>query len=201
MLQIFFYGMASLLLPAIIINAKEPAMDYSQLVPPTATTILTPFPPAPAPAASIGYSVSPQDINYLVAPPPLSSKLESLFDYILPTKSSITSLFSLSYYHHHRSQRSSPRHSTTTSYRQQENEEKPYKSRYSPPATASPEEYDMYGIRQNIIHNRSCSSKVQTEQSQQQPLDQQQRQEDQFHPHGPSNFRMPIQHVALPAKP
>ncbi|KAF9100288.1 hypothetical protein BGX23_000051 [Mortierella sp. AD031] len=161
MLAIVFYSVASLLLPVIIINAKEPVMDFSQLIPPTATTI-TIFPPAPvpAPAAGVGNSSPPsspshhQDMGivYMTS----QSKFSSFLDSILPTKkNSHRSLFSLSSYR--RAWRLSlKRSSTVTSHRAATRmvvEEKPYKSRYSPRAASSMEEYDAYGFRQSISYN------------------------------------------------
>ncbi|KAG0059371.1 hypothetical protein BGZ89_000461 [Linnemannia elongata] len=169
MLAIFFYSVASLLLPVIIINAKDPVMDFSQLVPPTATTISTIFPPAPVPAAGVGHSSSsvPQDFVY-VAPPPTSSKFGSFLIHILPTKNgrSIASSYSfLSFPSFRRAWRSKPKRSSSSSHKAAtrrmaekdgwEVEEKPYKSRYSPRAvsSASSEEYDAYGFRQNTNYN------------------------------------------------
>ncbi|KAF9131126.1 hypothetical protein BGW39_002210 [Mortierella sp. 14UC] len=165
MLAIFFYSVASLLLPVIIINAKDPVMDFSQLVPPTTAT----FPPAPVPAAGVGHSSSsssssgPQDMNNVVFVAPLSSKFGSFLDHILLTKNGrSSSFFSLSSYRP-RLWRSSPKRSTSASYRAAtkrvagqdgwEVEEKPYKSRYSPRAASSAEEYDAYGFRQNANYN------------------------------------------------
>ncbi|KAF9912967.1 hypothetical protein EC991_007581 [Linnemannia zychae] len=164
MLAIFFYSVASLLLPVIIINAKEPVMDFSQLVPPTTTT----FPPAPVPAAGVvrassSSSSGPQDMNNIVFVAPLSSKFRSFLDHIIPTKNSRSpSFFSISSYRP-RLWRSSPKRSTSTSYKAAtkrvagqdgwEVEEKPYKSRYSPRAASSVEEYDAYGFRQNTSYN------------------------------------------------
>ncbi|OAQ36685.1 hypothetical protein K457DRAFT_131879 [Linnemannia elongata AG-77] len=215
MLAIFFYSVASLLLPVIIINAKDPVMDFSQLVPPTATTISTIFPPAPVPAAGVGHSSSsvPQDFVY-VAPPPTSSKFGSFLIHILPTKNgrSIASSYSfLSFPSFRRAWRSKPKRSSSSSHKAAtrrmaekdgwEVEEKPYKSRYSPRAvsSASSEEYDAYGFRQNTNYNKSgsCSPKDQTDQqSQQQP---QQPQDDHFSIH--DDWRAPMQHIALSVKP
>ncbi|KAG0282537.1 hypothetical protein BGZ96_000370 [Linnemannia gamsii] len=166
MLAIFFYSVASLLLPVIIINAKDPVMDFSQLVPPTATTISTTFPPAPVPASGIGHSSSSsasQDFAF-VAPP--SSKFGSFLVYILPTKNGRSaapySFFSLSSLR--RSWRTNPKR-FSASYKaatrrmvgkdEWEAEEKPYKSRYSPRAasSSSSEEYDAYGFRHNASYN------------------------------------------------
>ncbi|KAG9072816.1 hypothetical protein KI688_000594 [Linnemannia hyalina] len=168
MLAIFFYSVASLLLPVIIINAKDPVMDFSQLVPPTATTISTTFPPAPVPAAGVGHSSSsvPQDFVYVASPS--SSKFGSFLVHILPTKNgrSIASSYSfISFSSFRRAWRSSPRRSSPSSYKaatkrmaekdRWEVEEKPYKSRYSPRAASSTssEEYDAYGFRQNASYN------------------------------------------------
>ncbi|KAK3827213.1 MAG: hypothetical protein JOS17DRAFT_749247 [Linnemannia elongata] len=214
MLAIFFYSVASLLLPVIIINAKDPVMDFSQLVPPTATTISTTFPPAPVPAAGVGHSSSsaPQDFVYVA--PPSSSKFGSFLVNILPTKNgrSIASSYSLlSFSSLRRAWRSSHKRSSSSSYKAAtrrkaekdgwELEEKPYKSRYSPRAASSTssEEYDAYGFRQNTNYNKSgsCSSKDQTEQHSQQQ--RQQPQEDHFPIH--DDWRAPMQHIALPVKP
>jgi hypothetical protein len=167
MLAIFFYSVASLLLPVIIINAKDPAMDFSQLVPPTATTISTTFPPAPVPAAGVGHS-SPSSVShdFTFVASPSKSKFGSFLVYILPTKNgrsaapySFLSLSSL-----RRSWRTNPKRSSA-SYKaatrrmvaknEWESEEKPYKSRYSPRAasSSSSEEYDAYGFRQNTSYN------------------------------------------------
>ncbi|KAK3832441.1 MAG: hypothetical protein J3R72DRAFT_454075 [Linnemannia gamsii] len=222
MLAIFLYSVASLLLPLIIINAKEPVIDFSQLVPPTTTT----FPPAPVPVSGVGhssYSSSsvPQDMNNVVfvAPPSSSSKFASFLDHILPTKnsrsSSSPSFFSLSSYRPRRWRSSPKRHSTSTSHRAAtkrvagqdgwEVEEKPYKSRYSPRAGSSAGEYDAYGFRQNASYNKSEScSKDQAEQSQQGQREQQPEQKSmdkRFQVPNLDDWRAPMQHIALPIKP
>ena len=131
-------------------------MDFSQLVPPTATTISI-FPPAPVPAAGVGNSLPPSShhqgmgIVYMASP----SKFSSFFDSILPTKKNSRSLFSLSSYR--RTLRLSPKRSSSTATHRAATkmvvEEKPYKSRYSPRAASSIEEYDAYGFRQSASYN------------------------------------------------
>ncbi|KAF9195830.1 hypothetical protein BGZ50_003321 [Haplosporangium sp. Z 11] len=161
----------------MIINANNPVMDYSQLIKPTATTPA--FPPAPVPAAaSVPFaSDSLEDGSYeaIFVPPPVHRPLskeandDTLASNNLDTKQQQQQQRQFSFWPwRRRSNKSNSRRqrhqrfiaTTSSQYLgesgvQKQQEMRPWKSRYSPPAVYSADDYEDDNMRRTPEYNRT----------------------------------------------
>ncbi|KAF9348163.1 hypothetical protein BGX26_000396 [Mortierella sp. AD094] len=172
MLATILYGMASLVLCVMISNATGPAIDYSHLSKPTATVSSVPPVPAAVFSTLSSFSLSKDEFDSLLAT--AHSKLSNYnIERIIGSSSinerAVSPLSSYSF----RSWRLSAKHrrntatkATTTSssvYGYDDKEERPQRSRYSPPAAYSADDYEQYELQHATSFNKSESGFCGTE--------------------------------------
>ncbi|KAF9176157.1 hypothetical protein BGZ49_006615, partial [Haplosporangium sp. Z 27] len=139
-------------------NATGPAIDYSYLSKPTTT--VSSFPPVPIPAAALSSSLAQNEYNSLLATAQAKLSGYSLERIIGSSGKNSKRVSSLSFWSRRLSEKkrrdSVPSKATSTSsigYDYSEEQQQPQRSRYSPPAAYSVEDYEQYTLRHTTSFN------------------------------------------------